>query len=193
MVIPGSHKGPLLSHHKNGVFAGAIDPDDPDFHFDQAVTLTGKAGSMTVHHARTLHGSAPNKSDRPRCILFYEAAAADAWPLLGAGVLHPPAAAARALGGPADRMICGEPSRAPHREMPGAPALAAGPGCVLDLQDALRHGLNGRAAPAHPPGAPPPTRDLRPCSFVDDTVTRRRRAFGGEPGEVGLPGARPVR
>ena len=32
-VIPGSHKGPVLSHNgKDGVFCGAVDPDDPDFH-----------------------------------------------------------------------------------------------------------------------------------------------------------------
>ncbi len=85
MVIPGSHKGPVLSHHNNGVFCGAIDPKDEDFHFDKAVTLTGKAGDMTVHHVRMLHGSAPNVSDRPRMILFYEVAAADAWPILGSG------------------------------------------------------------------------------------------------------------
>ncbi len=85
MVIPGTHKGPILDHSANGVFAGAIDPDDPLFEKDKAVTLTGKAGSMTVHHARTLHGSSPNMSDRNRLILFYECHAADAWPLLGAG------------------------------------------------------------------------------------------------------------
>ncbi|WP_212523348.1 phytanoyl-CoA dioxygenase family protein [Actibacterium sp. MT2.3-13A] len=85
MVIPGTHKGPILSHMANGVFCGAVDPDDPLFELDKAVTLTGKAGSMTVHHARVLHGSAPNTSDRARLILFYECHAADAWPLLGAG------------------------------------------------------------------------------------------------------------
>lgn len=85
MVIPGTHKGPILSHHNNGVFCGAINPDDPLFQMEKAVTLTGKAGTMTVHHARTLHGSAPNRSDRARLILFYECHAADAWPLLGAG------------------------------------------------------------------------------------------------------------
>ncbi|WP_420562432.1 phytanoyl-CoA dioxygenase family protein [Thalassobaculum sp.] len=85
-VIPGSHRGPVLAHtNADGVFCGAVDPSDPDFHLDQAVTLTGKAGSMTVHHARTLHGSAPNTSDRNRLILFYECHAADAWPILGAG------------------------------------------------------------------------------------------------------------
>jgi len=84
MVIPQTHKGPVLSHHANGVFCGAIDPDDPLFERDKAVTLTGKAGSMTVHHVRTLHGSAPNVSDRARKILFFEVASADAWPILGA-------------------------------------------------------------------------------------------------------------
>jgi ectoine hydroxylase-related dioxygenase (phytanoyl-CoA dioxygenase family) len=84
-VIPGTHKGPILSHFANGVFCGAVDPDDPLFEGDRAITLTGKAGDMTVHHARVLHGSAPNLSDRNRMILFYECHAADAWPLLGAG------------------------------------------------------------------------------------------------------------
>ncbi len=84
MVIPGSHKGPILSHMADGVFCGAVDPDDPAFQLDKAVTLTGKAGDMSVHHARTLHGSAPNRSDHSRLILFYECHAADAWPLMGA-------------------------------------------------------------------------------------------------------------
>ncbi len=117
MVIPGSHKGPVLSHHANGVFCGAVDPDDPAFHFDAAITLTGRAGDMTVHHARTLHGSAPNRSDRARLILFFEACAADAWPLLGAGsYIH-------RLGQQAiwddfkERMICGEPVLEPRIEV----------------------------------------------------------------------------
>ena len=84
MVIPGSHRGPVLSHHHDGVFCGAIDPDDPLFQPGRAVTLTGRAGSMTVHHVRALHGSAPNVSDRARRILFFEVARADAWPILGA-------------------------------------------------------------------------------------------------------------
>ena len=53
-VIPGSHKGPILSHHNNGVFCGAVDPNDPDFNREKIITLTGRAGSMTIHHARTL-------------------------------------------------------------------------------------------------------------------------------------------
>ena len=69
----------------NGVFAGAIDPDDPLFERHRAVALTGRAGSLTVHHVRTLHGSGPNVSDRARKILFYEIAAAHAWPLQESG------------------------------------------------------------------------------------------------------------
>ena len=83
MVIPESHKGPLLSHHNEGVFCGAIDPSDKDFDMNKAITLTGKARSMTIHHVRTLHGSAPNNSDKDRLMLFYECNASDAWPLVG--------------------------------------------------------------------------------------------------------------
>ena len=83
MVVPGSHRGPVLSHFRGGVFAGAIDPAEPLFERDKIVTLTGRAGSMTVHHVRLLHGSAPHHSDRARLICFYECAAADAWPLAG--------------------------------------------------------------------------------------------------------------
>ena len=85
MVIPKSHKGPVLSHNNNGVFCGAIDPNDKNFDISKAVTLTGKARSMTIHHARTLHGSAPNNSNKDRLMLFYECNSADAWPLVGVG------------------------------------------------------------------------------------------------------------
>jgi ectoine hydroxylase-related dioxygenase (phytanoyl-CoA dioxygenase family) len=131
-VIPGSHKGPVLDHNnKEGVFCGAIDPDDPDFHADKAVTLTGKAGSMTVHHARTLHGSAPNRSDRARLILFYECLAADAWPLAGATSYFHRLGAQEFLADLAARTIIGKPSLAPRMEavpvrLPLPPAPDAG-------------------------------------------------------------------
>ena len=87
MVIPQSHKGPVLSHeNEEGLFCGAINPSDPSFNINRAITLTGKAGSMTIHHARTLHGSAQNNSDQNRLVLFYECNSADAWPLVGTGV-----------------------------------------------------------------------------------------------------------
>ncbi|MGB1034758.1 MAG: phytanoyl-CoA dioxygenase family protein, partial [Primorskyibacter sp.] len=49
MVLPGSHRGPVLDHRAGGVFAGAISPEDPLFDRDRVVTLTGKAGDLTVH------------------------------------------------------------------------------------------------------------------------------------------------
>jgi phytanoyl-CoA hydroxylase len=83
MAIPGSHKGPILDHHYGGVFCGAINPDTSDIDFGGAVPMTGPAGSITIHHARTIHGSAPNRSSKMRRLLLHQYRAADAWPLLG--------------------------------------------------------------------------------------------------------------
>ncbi|WP_417210064.1 phytanoyl-CoA dioxygenase family protein [Antarctobacter sp.] len=116
MVVPGSHKGPVLSHHAGGVFCGAVDPDDPQFHRDKAVTLTGRAGDMTVHHVRILHGSAPNVSDRARQILFYECASADAWPLLGASSYIHSLGQRLFWQDLQDRMITGQPCLEPRLE-----------------------------------------------------------------------------
>lgn len=116
MVVPGTHRGPLLSHQSNGVFCGAIDPDDPLFEKDKAVTLTGKAGSMTVHHVRTLHGSAPNLSDRNRLILFYEMARADAWPILGGGSYIHSLGQRKFWDDLQNRVVTGKPSLQPRLE-----------------------------------------------------------------------------
>jgi len=83
LVIPGSHKGPTYDHHANGRFCGAMNPKTCGVEFSRAVPLLGKAGSITVHHVRAVHGSAPNASDRDRRLLLFQFRAADAWPLLG--------------------------------------------------------------------------------------------------------------
>lgn len=83
MIIPGSHKGPTFDHHANGAFCGAMDPTNRDCDYASAVPLLGKAGSITVHHVRAVHGSSPNVSDRDRRLLLFQFRAADAWPLLG--------------------------------------------------------------------------------------------------------------
>jgi phytanoyl-CoA hydroxylase len=83
MIIPGSHKGPTFDHHADGVFCGAMDPARRDADFSKAIALTGRAGSITVHHVRAIHGSAPNISDRDRRLLLFQFRAADAWPILG--------------------------------------------------------------------------------------------------------------
>jgi ectoine hydroxylase-related dioxygenase (phytanoyl-CoA dioxygenase family) len=83
MIIPGSHKGPTFDHHANGIFCGAMDPENRDVDYSKAIPLLGKAGSITVHHVRAVHGSAPNISDRDRRLLLFQFRTADAWPILG--------------------------------------------------------------------------------------------------------------
>jgi phytanoyl-CoA hydroxylase len=84
LVTPGTHTGEVWNHHgEDGHFAGLIDPDTIRSEIDRAVPCMGKAGSMSFHHVRALHGSAMNTSDRPRNLLLYEVAASDAWPLMG--------------------------------------------------------------------------------------------------------------
>ena len=83
MIIPGSHKGPTFDHHAEGVFCGAMDPENRDVDYSKAIALTGKAGSITVHHVRAVHGSAPNISARDRRLMLFQYRAADAWPILG--------------------------------------------------------------------------------------------------------------
>ena len=81
LAVPGSHKGPVLDHHVNGHFVGSVDPTLVDV--SSCVPLEAQAGSITIHHARTLHGSAPNTSGRPRRLFLVEYIRGDAWPLLG--------------------------------------------------------------------------------------------------------------
>jgi phytanoyl-CoA hydroxylase len=83
MVVPGSHLGPTWDHHADGRFCGALDPATCDVDLSKAVPLMGPAGSMTIHHARLVHGSALNRSNRQRRLLLHEYTAADAWPLMG--------------------------------------------------------------------------------------------------------------
>ncbi len=83
MIIPGSHKGPTFDHHADGAFCGAMDPVRNDIDYRKAIALTGKAGSITVHHVRAVHGSAPNVSGRDRRLMLFQYRAADAWPILG--------------------------------------------------------------------------------------------------------------
>ena len=106
MVVPGTHFGAVHDHHHGGVFAGAIDPSRIAGELARAVPLIAKAGSITLHHARLVHGSALNTSGRSRSFLLYEAMAADAWPLAGGlfGSLEEFDA----------RLLCGEPTLQPR-------------------------------------------------------------------------------
>lgn len=83
LCIPGSHRGPIYDHHDDdGYFCGAMDPTRGEIDYSKAVPCTGKAGSISIHHVRTVHGSAVNTSTSPRRLLLFQYRAADAWPLL---------------------------------------------------------------------------------------------------------------
>jgi hypothetical protein len=121
MVVPGSHRGPLFDHHADGYFCGAIDPAAIRDEIARAVPLTGRAGSMSFHHVRLVHGSAQNISSLPRTLLLYEYGAADAWPLMGVSDLADFDA----------RLVTGEPSIEPRVapapvRMPLPPARSQG-------------------------------------------------------------------
>jgi hypothetical protein len=83
LMLPGSHRGPILDHHQDGVFAGAIDVEREGIDLSQAVPMPVGRGGITLHHCRTLHGSAINRSEKPRRLFLLQMAAVDAFPCLG--------------------------------------------------------------------------------------------------------------
>jgi len=134
MVLPGTHKGPTIDHHVDGVFCGAIDPTRCDIDFSAAVPLTGKAGDASFHHVRLVHGSAQNTSAYPRNLLLYEMAAADAWPLVKA---------VSDINEFNSRMLCGQPTLTARTEanleirMPFPPSPL--PGSIYENQAAAKN------------------------------------------------------
>lgn len=77
--VPASHDADLFDLYDGDVWVGALADDDVEkAGVERAEFPTGPAGSITVHHCRTIHGSAPNSSDRARPLLLQTYAAADA-------------------------------------------------------------------------------------------------------------------
>ena len=107
-VFPGSHKGPIFDHHADGVFVGAMDLAASGLDPAKAVSLTGPAGAISIHHGRIVHGSALNRSDRDRRLLFYEVMAADAFPVMGSMTGFD------SLADYDSRMLCGTPTITPR-------------------------------------------------------------------------------
>ncbi len=78
--VPGSHDGELYDQYEGDRWRGAIaDRDLARVAVDAAVFPTGSAGMVTIHNCRTVHGSAPNMSDRPRPLLLNTYTSADAF------------------------------------------------------------------------------------------------------------------
>ncbi|MEN0040140.1 MAG: phytanoyl-CoA dioxygenase family protein [Pseudomonadota bacterium] len=107
-VFPGSHRGPMLDHTNGGVFAGSVDLAEAGLDMEDAVSLTGPAGTISIHHGRILHGSALNTSDTDRQVLFYEMMAADAFPI------HGSMTAFTTMEDYDSRMLCGQPTTTPR-------------------------------------------------------------------------------
>ena len=80
-VLAGSHTGPIHSLWHDGVFTGSIDPEVADRSKEAAAVCTGPAGAVCLMHTRLLHGSTPNRSDRPRTLFISVYSADDAVPL----------------------------------------------------------------------------------------------------------------
>ena len=141
LVVPGSHRGPIFDHHgPDGRFCGAMDPAERGVDLSKAVPCLGKAGSITVHHVRAVHGSATN---------FSGARA----PLAAVPVPRRRRLAAAAASG-RDREVrraAGgrRADRAPRLGAgAGAPAAAAGRAPGLDLRKPARHRAGGFSRPA---------------------------------------------
>lgn len=136
MVFPGSHTGPIYDHHADGVFVGAMDLAASGLDIRDAVPLMGPAGSISLHHARIVHGSALNTSAQDRRLLFYETLAADAFPVMGSmtsfGSLEEYDA----------RMLCGAPTITPR--LGDIPVRIPLPqpetrGSIYEIQKGLKH------------------------------------------------------
>ena len=120
--LPGSHKGPTYNHHDDGYFCGVVDIEKEGIDLSSAVPCIAPAGSISFHHARTLHGSDANRSDQDRALLFYELSAGDAFPLAGTGVIQ----MIQNFEGYNDQLLCGEPTTVPR--MVSAPIRIPLPG-----------------------------------------------------------------
>ncbi|MBT5265434.1 MAG: phytanoyl-CoA dioxygenase family protein [Rhodospirillaceae bacterium] len=81
-AVPGSHKGEIFNHYDSeDRWVGALDDRDvPRAGTERTEWFRGKAGTVTVHHCRTVHGSMPNLSNRSRPLLLNIFSAADAMP-----------------------------------------------------------------------------------------------------------------
>jgi phytanoyl-CoA hydroxylase len=130
LMVPGSHKTDLVSHHENGVFVGAV--TEPNFKPDNIAKVLVKAGGISLHHARTLHASTPNHSQHPRRLLLFQYCSIDSWPLTGFAD----------MGAYRASIIRGEPTYTPRME--NVPVIIPLPkpdkaGSIFEIQDAMQN------------------------------------------------------
>ncbi|MCS6779166.1 MAG: phytanoyl-CoA dioxygenase family protein [Geminicoccaceae bacterium] len=143
LCIPGTHKGPIFDHHdEEGYFCGAMDPERREVDYDAAVPCVGPAGSISIHHARTVHGSAVNTSNRPRRLLLFQYRAADAWPLV-------PSLMPKSMEEWNALLLCGSTDPVAPRLEPVPVRLPLPParhqGSIYENQRSLKHSYFGKA------------------------------------------------
>ena len=80
-VVPGSHKGPMLSLFEGERFTGAVASDEEKQALAKSIPCVGKAGAVCLMHTKLLHGSAANRSDASRGLYICVYTAADAVPI----------------------------------------------------------------------------------------------------------------
>ena len=81
-AVKGSHNDDLYNQYdRNGNWTGMLsDEDAATVDMNRVEYITGKAGTITVHNARTLHYSPASKSSVPRPLLLNCYTSADAKP-----------------------------------------------------------------------------------------------------------------
>jgi len=129
-VVPGSHQGQIFEHYDDRrEWTGAIkDSDIQNAGLNPPLEITGDAGTVSVHHSRTIHGSGQNHSQwgRPALVITYSAA--DAVPYTA------PAYPSSHYG----RIVRGaEPGYAHHEELyiPMPPDWSGGYTSIFDHQE----------------------------------------------------------
>ena len=86
-VIPKSHKQKIFNHHnRNKEFVGKI---CEKINSKNKKSLTGKAGTVTFHHVRTVHGSGLNLKNSKRPLILFGYTNTDAWPLTVDASINP--------------------------------------------------------------------------------------------------------
>ncbi|EDP65967.1 phytanoyl-CoA dioxygenase family protein [alpha proteobacterium BAL199] len=106
MVVPGTHKGPIYSLFRDGVFTGRMADEIETDMLARQIPVTGKAGSVCLMHSRLAHGSAANASQRPRGLYICVYTAADAVPIARSPMPNPnEGRIVRGVASPTARMI----------------------------------------------------------------------------------------
>lgn len=82
-VVPGSHELGPLDHTEGGYFTGACSETEHFADASRHVPIELDAGSLSIHHAFTLHSSPENRIGTERRALVFQYRAADAFQLGG--------------------------------------------------------------------------------------------------------------